>query len=165
MECLNCGKDIDESLFPSGLTYCPYCGQDLTSSREGLGTDRLLFCPYCGQELIGRTKFCPHCGKELLKPGMAPSGKHETKEFIGHAADTIKSTFGPERKLKKLYKQWSEHAGLPDEEIPSLLETAREVPAERRVKARNLSTLYIVLAVAIVIFIIGLALLIWYLTT
>lgn len=165
MKCLNCGKDIDESHFPSGLAYCPYCGQDLASSREGPDTDRLLFCPYCGQELIGRTNFCPHCGKELLLPSKAPAGKHEAMELIGHAADTIKSTFGQERKLKKLYKQWSEHAGLPDEEIPALLETAREVPAERSVKGRNLRTLYILLGVTIIIFIAGLAFLIWSLIT
>jgi len=164
VECLNCGRDIDESLFASGLSYCPYCGQDLTSSRKGADTDRLSFCPYCGRELVAKTNFCPHCGRELLAPGTAPSAKHEAREFIGHTTKAIKSTFGLERRSKKLYKQWAEHADLPSEEIPSLIETTREVPAREsreRMKEQNLRFLYILLAVSLLILVIGLTFLIW----
>ncbi|UCG54135.1 MAG: hypothetical protein JSV32_05930, partial [Dehalococcoidia bacterium] len=44
-------------------------------------------------------------------------------------AKTIKNTFGRERKIRKLYKQWTEFSDLPPEEIPSV-EELKKMSAE-----------------------------------
>ena len=167
MKCLSCGNEIDESLFPSGLAFCPYCGDSLPAADQGQDIERISFCPYCGQELISQANFCPHCGQQLLTHDIAPSGEYEGKaveregkEFIGRAAAAIKSTFGPERKAKKLYRQWTEHSGLPPEEIPSLAEAARHTALEEAKESKRFPVLYIVLAAAVLFFIAGIILLV-----
>jgi DNA-directed RNA polymerase subunit RPC12/RpoP len=135
MKCPSCGKDIDESRFSKDLTYCPYCRQNLKAAGE---TGRLLFCPYCGQELSAQTNFCPHCGKKLLSDEK-PTGQPRVKAFIERTAKpiakAIRNTFGRERKVRKLYKQWSEFSNLPPEEIPSM-DDLRDISVEKKTKKR-----------------------------
>jgi DNA-directed RNA polymerase subunit RPC12/RpoP len=133
MKCPSCGKDIDESRFSKDLTYCPHCGQDLKAAGE---TGRLLFCPYCGQELSAQTNFCPNCGKKLLLDEK-PTGRLRAKAFIERTAKpiakAIRNTFGRERKVRKLYKQWAEFSNLPPEEIPSM-DNLRDISVEKKTK-------------------------------
>jgi len=140
MKCLNCNRDIDKSLFPEDLTYCPYCGQEMGTASIG---ERLQFCPYCGKKLSEQTSFCPHCGKKLLSlTGGKPNGEQLARDFIEEkvksveektktVAMAIRNTFGRERKVKKLYKQWAEFSNLPPEEIPTM-EELRKVSAEEK---------------------------------
>jgi DNA-directed RNA polymerase subunit RPC12/RpoP len=131
MKCPSCGKDIDESRFSKDLTYCPHCGQDLKAAGV---TGRLLFCPYCGQELSAQTNFCPNCGKKLLLDEKS-TDQPRVKTFIERTAKpiakSIRNTFGRERKVRKLYKQWAEFSNLPPEEIPSM-DDLREMSAEKK---------------------------------
>lgn len=164
MKCPHCGNEIDESRFPAGLSFCPYCGDALPAGEQE--EDKLLFCPYCGQELFARTKHCPHCGKELAAAATAPAPDtttpklHETREIIGRAASSIKGTFSKDRKIKKLYKQWAEHSDLPPEELAALEQAALEKPPAGTSQKQNLQIIYLTAAAA-VIFILVAILIIW----
>jgi predicted amidophosphoribosyltransferase len=123
MKCPSCGKVIDESRFTADLTYCPHCGQDIKAAGDA---SRLQFCPYCGQKLTTQTNFCPQCGKKLTleKPSAERTICRTSIAFIERTtkpiAKAIRSTFGRERKIRKLYEQWAEFSSLPPEEIPSM---------------------------------------------
>ncbi|UCE97366.1 MAG: zinc ribbon domain-containing protein [Dehalococcoidia bacterium] len=130
MKCLNCNHEIDISIFSQDLSYCPYCGQELGSASIG---EKLQFCPYCGKKLTEQTNFCPHCGKKLALSGRKLHGNQLVRNLIGEkakkvevqaktVAKAIKNTFGRERKIRKLYKQWADFSDLPPEEIPSVEE-------------------------------------------
>ena len=164
MKCPHCGNEIDESRFPAGLSFCPYCGDSLPTGQQE--ENKLLFCPYCGQELFARTKHCPHCGKELgpVETTVADDTDntpkhHETKEMIGRAASSIKGAFSKERKIKKLYKQWAEHSDLPPDELAGLEQAALETSLAETNQKQNIWIMYIVLAVAIIIIAVGVILL------
>ncbi len=135
MQCPNCSRNIDESLFPQNLAFCPYCGQDLLPVSQE--TERLVFCPYCGRELPDQTSFCPHCGKQLKVSEKRLSGQKVGKVFLERAAKPIakavRDAFSSEKKTRKLFQQWSEYAELPPEEVPSM-EALREIPKVERAK-------------------------------
>lgn len=62
--------------------------------------------------------------------------------------------FWPTRSKDKLYKQWSEHSGLPPEAIPKKeaapkKEVAKETPVREGGGGQRLYILYILLGVAI----------------
>jgi predicted RNA-binding Zn-ribbon protein involved in translation (DUF1610 family) len=129
MQCPNCGRNIDESLFPESLAFCFYCGQDLKPvSHE---TERLDFCPYCGRELPEQTSFCPHCGKQLKVNEKRLSAQKLSKVFLERATrpliKAVRDAFSSEKKTRKLFQQWSEYAELPPKEVPSM-EALREMP-------------------------------------
>jgi predicted amidophosphoribosyltransferase len=134
MKCLSCQREIDKSLFPEDLIYCPYCGQEMGSASIG---EKLQFCPYCGKKLTQQTSFCPHCGKKLSREGKKPEGEQDVRDFIGEQAKTvakaIRNTFGRERKIKKLYEQWSEFSNLPPEEVPTI-EELKKMSAEEKAR-------------------------------
>ena len=135
MQCPNCSRNIDESLFPARLAFCPYCGQDLLPVSQE--TERLVFCPYCGRELPDQTSFCPHCGKALKVSEKRLPGQKVGKAFLERAAKPIvkavRDTFSSEKKTRKLFQQWSEYAELPPDEVPSM-EALREMPEIGRAK-------------------------------
>ena len=141
MECLNCSREIDKSLFPEDLTYCPYCGEEMGSASIGV---KLQFCPYCGKKLTGQTSLCPHCGKKLSsiesKGGIPDINnlkdiQQAGKDFIDNTAKPlakkVRSVFGRERKVKKLYEQWAQFSELPPEEVPSIDELKEMSAAEK----------------------------------
>ena len=141
MKCLNCSREIDKSLFPEDLAFCPYCGQEMGSASIGI---KLQFCPYCGKKLTEQTSFCPHCGKKLLstEPKSSIYGIHDLKDiqqagkdFIDNRAKPlvkkIRNSFGRERKIKKLYEQWAEYSELPPEEIPTIDDLKQMSEAEK----------------------------------
>ena len=105
MKCQSCGKEIDRSVFPGELTFCPYCGDKLEAAAN----------------------FCPRCGKKLSAAKAKEGG--EDKDFLEDTAKTIarkiRNTFGRERKIKKLYQQWAEFSDLPPEEVPTIDELKR----------------------------------------
>ena len=141
MKCLNCSREIDKSLFPEDLTYCPYCGEEMGSASIGV---KLQFCPYCGKKLTEQTSLCPHCGRKLFsiesKGGMPDihnlkNIQQAGKDFIDNTAKPfakkVRSVFGRERKVKKLYEQWAQFSELPPEEIPSIDELKEKSVAEK----------------------------------
>ena len=135
MQCPKCGRGIDGSLFPAGLAFCPYCGQNLLSiSKE---TEGLTFCPYCGRELLDKTSFCHHCGKELKVSKKKLSVQKVSRVFLKRLAQPIgkavRDTFSSNKKTRKLFQQWSEYAELPPDEVPSM-ETLRKMPEKMRAK-------------------------------
>ncbi len=65
--------------------------------------------------------------------------------------------FGRKRRQDKLYKQWVKYGDLPVEAIPRK-ESPNRVPISRESKGRGLDVLYILLAIAILMFIVGVAL-------
>ena len=160
MKCPKCSRDIDQSQFPKGLVFCPYCGDNIASSRKEK-VSGVAFCPYCGQELSDHMKFCPNCGKEMpvVKEPEPEETEHKDHEIIDRAASAIKSTFGQDRKKMKLYKQWVEHSGLPQDDMPKVEEGAPEAPVvERRQgsgQRQQIPTVYMVLGAAIILFIVA----------
>lgn len=162
MRCPHCGRDIDESTFPPPLSYCPYCGENLSGTEEA--TEGMLFCPHCGKELPGRVNFCPYCGGEIARRITAPPHMLEDSQPAEYRAKPIIEV-PPERKKKidKLHKQWMKYANLPPEAAPST-ETPKEKPVRRDVPAgrerdlQRLPVLYILLGLGIVIIIVGFAL-------
>ncbi len=151
MRCPHCEKDIDESVFPPPLTYCPYCGQELgASSREG-ATEAVHFCPHCGKGLPGRVSFCPYCGGEIA---MHVTPHYDGPEVSEPAQRGAKPIIEPppehSKKTAKLYKQWMKYAELPPEASPST-ETPRDMPARRWVKnLRRIPVLYMVIGICVV---------------
>ena len=141
MKCPSCDRDIDESVFPPGLAYCPFCGQELKLASEDKA--RLLFCPYCGQRLADQTHFCPHCGKKLILAetkldihDIQQMGKDFFEKKAKPIAKAIRNKFGRERKMRKLYQQWAEYDALPPEEIPSM-DTLKQMSAEKKIKKHS----------------------------
>ena len=59
----------------------------------------------------------------------------------------------------KLYRQWVEHAGLPQDDIPKVEEGSPEAPVIERMpgqgQRQQIPMVYIVLGVAIILFIIS----------
>lgn len=141
MKCPSCDRDIDESVFPPGLAYCPFCGQELKPVSEDKA--QLLFCPYCGQRLSDQTTFCPHCGKKLILAetkldihDIQQMGKDFIEKKAKPIAKAIRNKFGRERKTRKLYQQWAEYDALPPEEIPSM-DTLKQMSAEKKIKKHS----------------------------
>ena len=133
MKCPGCGKVIDEDRFSPDLTYCPHCGQDMKTAGD---SNRLLFCPYCGQKLSAQTNFCPHCGKKLIldeKTAERTISETLIERTAKPIAKAIRNTFGRERQIRKLYKQWAEFSDLPPEEIPSM-DDLREMSSTKKEK-------------------------------
>ena len=162
MRCQNCGKDIDESLFLSPLTYCPYCGQELEASSREQASKEILFCPYCGKELDGKVNFCPYCGRELTRRITTYEEEQEASKPAGFRAKPIKSIIKMPvsmRRQDKLYKQWVKYADLSPEDVPSG-EIPRDMPAREGRTLQRLPVLYILLGVCIVILVVGFTLLI-----
>jgi predicted amidophosphoribosyltransferase len=125
MKCPACGNNIDQERFSADLAFCPFCGQDV---KAAAAKSRLSFCPYCGQKLNEMTNFCPNCGKKLasqqFQPDKSPAAERSLAEsFIERTAKpfvkSIRNSFGRERQMRKLYKQWAEFSDLPQDAIPS----------------------------------------------
>lgn len=137
MKCQSCGKDIDESNFAPDLAFCPYCG-------EKQETEGMQFCPYCGQKLTTQSNYCPHCGKKLSQNKERPIDEQLIKDFLHEKAKSIeektktvvksiKNNLGRERKIKKLYQQWTDFSNLPPEEIPTM-EELKKMSGEEKAK-------------------------------
>lgn len=62
--------------------------------------------------------------------------------------------FWPAKSRDKLYKQWSEHSGLPLEAIPKK-EVVKETPARVEGSERRLRILYILVGVVILLLCVG----------
>lgn len=155
MRCSNCGRDIDESVFPPPLTYCPYCGQNLGASGTTEGaTESVHFCPHCGKELPGKVNFCPYCGGGTGAHGTIHHTGPEGDEPVEHRA-IIEPPPEHTKKSGKLYKQWIKYANLPPEALPST-ETPTDKPARRDVtvglggNVQRIPVLYIVIGVCVI---------------
>ena len=103
MRCPGCGKNIDESILPPPLTYCPYCGQNLKASSTERVIEGILFCPYCGKELPGKVSFCPYCGAELAKYITIDYDKLKEGESTERGAKPIIEPLPGQRKGKGIY--------------------------------------------------------------
>jgi hypothetical protein len=142
MRCPHCEREIDESIFPPPLTYCPYCGQSLGASSAEGATEHVHFCPHCGKELPGTVNFCPYCGGEVARPAIPHYDRPEVSEPTQRGAKPIIEP-PPEhsKKTAKLYKEWMKYSELPPEAAP-LTEAPTETPAEWRVKLQRIPFLY-----------------------
>jgi predicted RNA-binding Zn-ribbon protein involved in translation (DUF1610 family) len=58
--CPHCGRPLPTD---RGVTFCPYCGENLTVRR----------CPACSTELEAGWRFCITCGREVDEPAAAGS--------------------------------------------------------------------------------------------
>ena len=59
--CPHCGRPLPAE---RGVTFCPYCGENLTVRR----------CPACSTELEAGWRFCITCGREVDAPAAAAGG-------------------------------------------------------------------------------------------
>jgi predicted RNA-binding Zn-ribbon protein involved in translation (DUF1610 family) len=56
--CPHCGRPLPTD---RSVTFCPYCGENLTVRR----------CPACSTELDAAWRFCITCGREVDAPARA----------------------------------------------------------------------------------------------
>jgi len=154
MRCPGCGKNIDESILPPPLTYCPYCGQNLKASSTERVIEGKLFCPHCGKELPGKVSFCPYCGAELAKYITIDYDKLKEGESTERGVKPIIEPLPGQRKIRgKLYKEWVKYANLSPEVTPST-KVPRDMPVERWKKVQRFPTLYIMLGGGIIVFVV-----------
>lgn len=154
MRCSKCSRVIDASKFPKGTAFCPYCGNVLKQAQNGKKA-AIAYCPFCGQGLPSNATFCPNCGKkipeepvpqatsELMQSAREePSEvtKQEGKSLIDYAAGAIKNKISGEGRRNRLFKQWVEFAGLPEESVSDLEKSAIEM---EEIRARELEQYYL----------------------
>lgn len=134
MKCPGCGKVIDETRYSADLIFCPHCGEDIKAASAA---SQLHFCPYCGQKQTSQSNFCPNCGKKLMheeKPAAhaaQPPGESFMDRAVKPIAKSIRNSFGRERQINKLYKQWAEFSNLPPDEVPSM-DDLRNISSSRK---------------------------------
>lgn len=70
MTCSSCGKEN-----PKDLKFCIYCGQELVSAKEAVGSEpkSCRSRPQCGFENLPEARFCSKCGTSLA--GASPIGQ------------------------------------------------------------------------------------------
>ena len=119
------------------------------------------YCPNCGNEVTDEMLFCPQCGNKLATSRAGFTDTTETKIHdytIETKAEKPEAIPSHEIKKSKLYKQWVQHAGLPDERIPSR-KARRDVPMREEGGKPSPGVLYLLVGVTVVILCIVLILL------
>ena len=120
------------------------------------------YCPNCGNKVIDEMLFCPQCGNKLVTSQAGFTDTTDTKIY-DYTTETQakKAEPTPSYRIKKgkLYKQWMEHAGLPEEEAP-VKKPPRNMPVrEERTKSYP-NILYLLFGVTIIILCVAVVLLI-----
>lgn len=121
------------------------------------------YCPNCGNKVIDEMLFCPQCGNKLVTPKAGFTDITDTKIYdytIETKAEKPEPISSHRTKKSKLYKQWTEYADLPDEEIPSKKTPRRGMPVREEKNKSSSRVLYLLLGITILILCVGLVLLI-----
>ncbi|ADJ26083.1 hypothetical protein Dehly_0778 [Dehalogenimonas lykanthroporepellens BL-DC-9] len=136
--CTRCRTNIDTAVAGGDVKFCPNCGNRLFSPPP---EHKTVYCPGCGKPLSAPFDFCPGCGTELTG-GKSTGGYVSPEDYPPTPAELetarkgfVDTSYEPKQvvtdpKLKKLYKQWSEYADLPEEALP-VMEKPRPVHAPR----------------------------------
>ena len=78
------------------------------------------YCTNCGNEVTTNMPFCHACGSKLI----IPTAERESIEPQDYTADEeiIKEEDKPQPRVRKgkLYNQWVNYAGLPNDSTPSM---------------------------------------------
>jgi len=98
--------------------------------------------------------FCPQCGGRLAIP-KAGAKDDKTYDYSLESEDKKAGTVPDSIKKNRLYKQWIEYAGLPQEEPPPA-RTPRNMPARGERNTQNAYILYVLFGVIILILCMGL---------
>ena len=120
------------------------------------------YCPNCGNKVINGMLFCPQCGNKLVtsKAGFTDTTDNKTPDYTTETK-AKKAEPAPSHRIKKnkLYKQWMEHAGLPDEEIPAK-KLYKDMPVREERSKPYPNILYLLFGITIIILCAALVLLI-----
>ena len=118
------------------------------------------YCPNCGNKVIDEMLFCPQCGNKLMtsKAGFTDATATKIPDYTIEAK-AKKPEPTPSNKIKKskLYKQWVEHAGLPNEGITAK-KTSRDMLAKEEKTGPYPNIQYLLIGIAIIIVILCAAL-------
>lgn len=118
------------------------------------------YCPNCGNKVINEMLFCPQCGNRLTtsKAGFTDTTDTKLSDYTTET-QAKKPEPAPGQKIKKskLYKQWVEHAGLPNEGIPAK-KPPRDMPVREERTGLYPNTRYLFIGIAIIIIILCAAL-------
>ena len=163
IKCPHCSSDINQADYSKDLTFCPYCGGDLSVPVQS--GPPLSFCPYCGGEITPGMKFCPGCGKEIPVPrhreetlSETVPQQHQKGVILGGASKAVKSVFSADRKSKKLYQQWVDNAGLSPDDIPSFDDegiVTTEPPSQNSIEIAGIPLRNIILGASFIFIIIS----------
>ena len=119
------------------------------------------YCPNCGNKVIDEMRFCPQCGNKLVTSKAGFTDITDTKGYdytTETKAEKPEPVSGHGIKKSKLYKQWMEHADLPDEEIPSEKTPYRGTPVRVEKNKSPSNIMYLLLGITIIILFVGLVL-------
>ena len=121
------------------------------------------YCPSCGNKVTAEMLFCPQCGNKLMTPKAGFTDNIDTT-ISDYTTETKNKKPEPisSRGIKKskLYQQWVQHDGLPDEEIPLKKTPGRGMLVREERNKPGFSLLYLLLGVTILMLCVGLVLLI-----
>ncbi|MBA7695943.1 hypothetical protein ES703_104584 [subsurface metagenome] len=113
------------------------------------------YCSNCGNKVTSEILFCPQCGNKLTIPKAGVKGD-KRDDYSTEAEAKKPETIPRGIKKNKLYRQWTEYAGLPPEEIPST-KPPREMPVKGGGNQQYSTVLYILLVIIILMLCTGLA--------
>ena len=105
------------------------------------------YCTNCGNEVTPEMLYCQECGGKLIPTQV----EQEDNEPLDYATDAevSKQEARPAPRIRrgKLYKQWVQHANLPNEETSSI-RSPSDIPAREGSKAQHPYLMYTLLGVA-----------------
>ena len=112
------------------------------------------YCTNCGYEVTSKMLFCPQCGSRLAIP-KAGAKDDKIYDYSLESEDKKAGTVPDSVKKSRLYKQWIQYAGLPQEEPPPA-RTPKNMPVRGERNTQSAYILYILFGVIILILCMGL---------
>ena len=118
------------------------------------------YCHNCGNKVIDDMLFCPQCGNKLLTAKASRTDTTGT-QIHDYTTETKSKKTEPSpydnAKKTKLYKQWVEYSGLPNEEV-STKKASKDISVKEEGAGTQPNIQYLLIGIAVIIIILCTAL-------